>query len=171
MSALSEQYAVALFELALEKDEASELENAYATFIEGLDEEARTFFRHPGVRTDKKKAVIDSLEVPALLKNFLFLLLDKNRFDELDAIYESYKTIRSKADEEMHMVVYSKKPLTEKRLEQLKEAYAKKYNRTIFLENRIDESILGGLRFEFDGKVIDDTINSTLKQFKSRLTK
>ncbi|MFP4078516.1 MAG: ATP synthase F1 subunit delta [Bacillota bacterium] len=171
MSALSEQYAVALFELALEKDEASDLEDAYRTFIEGLDQEARTFFRHPGVKTEKKKAVIETLDVPILLKHFLSLLLDKNRFDEIDAIFESFKGIRSKADQEMHMVVYSKKPLPEKRLEQLKEAYAKKYNRTIFLENRMDESIIGGVRFEFDGKVIDDTINSTLKQFKNRLTK
>ncbi|MFW5894599.1 MAG: ATP synthase F1 subunit delta [Bacillota bacterium] len=171
MSALSEQYAVALFELALEKDSARDIEDALGIFIEGMDDESRRFFRHPGIKTDVKKKVIETLDVPALLKHFLFLLLDKNRFDELEPIYESFKNIRSKADEEMHMVVYSKNPLTEKRLEQLKEAYTKKYKRTIFLENRTDESILGGLRFEFDGKVIDDTINSTLKQFKSRLTK
>lgn len=170
MSALSEQYAVALFELASEEGMTSEIETAFTTFIEGLDGQSSAFFTHPGVKTDEKKDVIRSLEFPNLFKNFLFLILDKNRFDHLETILDSYKAIRSKADEEMHIVVYSKKPLSEKRIEQLKDAYEKKYNRTVTMENRIDETIVGGLRFEFDGKVIDDTINNTLKQFKSRLT-
>lgn len=170
MSALSEQYAVALFELASEEAITSEIETSFTTFIEGLDVQSTAFFTHPGVKTDEKKDVIRSLEFPELFKNFLFLILDKNRFNQLETILESYKAIRSKADKEMHIVVYSKQPLTEKRLGQLKDAYEKKYNRTVTMENRIDETIVGGLRFEFDGKVIDDTINNTLKQFKSRLT-
>lgn len=170
MSALSEQYAVALFELASENEKTSEIETSFTSFMEGLDPQSTAFFRHPGVKTDEKKDVIRSLDLPELFENFLFLILDKNRFDQMGAILESYKTIRSKADEEMHIVVHSKQPLSEKRLEQLKDAYEKKYNRTVTMENRIDESIVGGLRFEFDGKVIDDTINNTLKQFKSRLT-
>ena len=171
MSALSEQYAVALFELAQEEDQARDIENAFTSFMESLDRETSAFFRHPAVKTEEKKAIVKTLELPELLRNFLFLILDKDRFDYLEEILESYKTIRSRADEEMHIVVYSKKALTEKRIEQLRDAYAKKYKRTVTLENRIDDTIVGGLRFEFDGKVIDDTINSTLKQFKSRLTK
>jgi F-type H+-transporting ATPase subunit delta len=70
----------------------------------------------------------------------------------------------------MHVVVYSQKPLGEKRIKALKDAYEAKYRRIVTLENKVDKSIVGGLRFEFDGKIIDDTVNSTLKQFQSRLT-
>ena len=170
MSALSEQYAVALFELAQNENMAHEIEDALDVFMESLDKESYAFFGHPGIKTDKKKSVVETLEIPGLLRDFLFLILDKNRFDELANILDSYKTIRSNADKEMRVVAYSKTPLSQKRIEQLKEAYEKKYDRTVILENRTDENIVGGLRFEFDGKVIDDTINNTLKQFKSRLT-
>lgn len=170
MSALSEQYAIALFELAEENKEALNIEEAFKAFVEGVDTKTTNFFLHPGVEKAKKKDIIRELTLPETLKNLFYLLVDKNRFDYVEAIYESFKDIRSNQANEMHIVVFSKKPLSEKRVDALKDAYEAKYHRSVTIENKLDESIVGGLRFEFDGKVIDDTVNSTLKQFQSRLT-
>jgi len=170
MSALSEQYAIALFELAVENDNPKDIEASFEAFVEGLDQKTLGFFLHPGVQKEKKKEILKGLSLPETLRNLFYLLVDKNRFEHVEAVYESYKEIRSNEANEMHVVVYSQKPLGEKRIKALKDAYEAKYRRIVTLENKVDKSIVGGLRFEFDGKIIDDTVNSTLKQFQSRLT-
>ena len=71
----------------------------------------------------------------------------------------------------MRINVYSGKPLEKKRINQLKAQYEKKYNRQVIIENHVEASIVGGLRFEFQGLVIDDTVNHSILQIKSRLTK
>ncbi len=170
MSALSEQYAIALFELALENNQSVDVEKAFDAFVEGMNENTMSYFMHPGVQKKDKKAIISELSLLETFRNLLYLLIDKNRFDHLEDILESYKDIRSRQANEMHVVVYSQKPLNDKRKTALKDQFANKYHRKVTIENRIDETIVGGLRYEFDGKVVDDTVNSTLKQFQSRLT-
>ena len=170
MSALSEQYAIALFELVVENNQSMDIEKSFEAFVEGMDEKTMNFFLHPGVQKKEKKDIIKELSLTETFRNLLYLLIDNNRFDHLKDILESYKEIRSNQANEMHVVVYSQKPLSDKRKTALKDQFANKYHRKVTIENRIDESIVGGLRYEFDGKVVDDTVNSTLKQFQSRLT-
>ncbi len=171
MSALSEQYAVALFEVASDADVLNDVLEEYDALKQGLDDASMQFFMHPGVEKTKKRDLIDSLNVSETLQHFLYVLIDNNRFEYVPDIYEDYKALINNRFKRMHVIVYSKRPLDAKRKENLKQQYEAKYNRQVTLENRLDEKIVGGLRFEFEGKVIDDTINHTLSQMKRQLTK
>ena len=71
----------------------------------------------------------------------------------------------------MNVTVYSGKKLTDSDLSKLKSNLNKKHNRTIELENLIDESIIGGIRIEYEGMVLDDTINNYLQSLKSNLVR
>ena len=170
MSALSEQYAIALFELVVENNQSMDIEKSFEAFVEGMDEKTMNFFLHPGVQKKEKKDIIKELSLTETFRNLLYLLIDNNRFDHLEDILESYKEIRSNQANEMHVVVFSQKPLSEKRNTALKAQFENKYHRKVTIENKVDASIVGGLRYEFDGKIVDDTVNNTLKQFQSRLT-
>ncbi len=171
MSAVSEQYAVALFALAKEKEQIDEIEESLSSFMDALGEEEHTFFMHPRMKKSDKKEIVRSMSLPELLRDFLFVAIDNNRFNELKNVLKRYRQLKADMHKVLHVNIYSKRPLNEKRLSTLKEEYENKYNRQVTLENHVDESIVGGLRFEFDGKVVDDTINHVLNQLKSRLTK
>ncbi len=171
MSAQSEQYAVALFELSREQDDLEEIKETFAAFLKSLDEKDMLFFRHPKIKKNEKKDVIRAMDFPALLKDFLFVVIENNRFEILEDIYGSFAALIDKMHRRMAVVVYSKEPLDKKRIQNLKEEYENRYNRKVTLENRTDKTIIGGLRFEFEGMVVDNTVNRTLNQLKSRLKK
>lgn len=172
MSVISDQYAVALFELALEEDSVNEIGTAFEKLVEGLDdEESRLFFTHPSIGIVEKKEALERLKIDALLQDFMYVIIDNHRFLELPEIYKSYFKLMESQKDIMRINVYSGKPLEKKRINQLKAQYEKKYNRQVIIENHVEASIVGGLRFEFQGLVIDDTVNHSILQIKSRLTK
>lgn len=171
MSAISDQYAVALFELSKADEKTDRVSEDFDSFIKSFDENSMTFFKHPAVKKNKKVEIVQTLDLDPLFKNFLSVLIENNRFDYLYDIRESYESLLDNMHKRMHVVVYSKRPLKKQQINALQEEYEKKYSRQVTVENKVDELIIGGLRFEFEGKVIDDTVNHTLRELKSRLTK
>jgi len=170
LSAVAEQYAVALFSLAREQDETERVDDAFTRFVEAFDTQARRFFLDPRVAKKEKKRVLGELSLHPLLQDFLFVLVDNRRFANVEDILAEYRRLKAEENQEMHVVVRSRRPLQKSRIKALKEEFASRYNRRVTIENQIDEEILGGLRFEYDGKVVDDTINKAFKQLKGRLT-
>ncbi len=172
MSVISDQYAVALFELALAEEKAQSIGTELKDLVEAIyNEESRLFFTHPSIDKKQKKAAIDAFKIDGLLRDFMYVIIDNRRFLALSDIYQSYQKLSESLEDILRINVYSGKPLDAKRIKQLTEQYEKKYNRKVIIENHLEASILGGLRFEFQGLVIDDTINHTIHQIKSRLTK
>ena len=171
MSAISDQYAVALFELALELKKTDALVKDFEAFLDALDEESRTFFLHPKITKNEKKIMIDSFSFEPLFKDFLKVIIENNRFLLLSAILKGVQKLVEEQNNLMHITVFSGKALPKNRIEVLKTQYEQKYHRQVLIDNEIDETIVGGLRFEYNGMVIDDTVNHTLNQLKSRLTK
>ncbi len=171
MSVVSEQYAIALFELAIENNLESKIDEAFDTLSQALDDEVKAFFDHPRIRKEEKKTVLKASELPPLFFDFLCVLIDYNRFNLVDAIFADYQKISEKREGIMRLHVFSGQALNDERIEQLKQSYEKKYRRTIIIENKIDASVLGGIRVEYNGLVLDDTVNAALNRLKTALKK
>ncbi len=171
MTIASGPYATALFALAAEREIIEEVETALDSFVQSLDEETEDFFLHPGIAKEEKRRILRSLSGPGVLLDFLCVLIDNNRISELFGILEDFRKLKARMQDLLELKVHSRKKLSSERLEAIKEEYQKHYNRKVTVENTVDDAIVGGLRFEFDGKVVDDTINRTLDRLKSRLTK
>jgi len=171
MSATSNQYAVALFELAHEADEKDVIQETFEAFAKELDLEEMTFFIHPRITKADKKAVIKAMDMHALFTDFIYVLIDNNRFENIQTIKQNYDKLILEQGKIMRIDVFTKTALDKSRMNQLKKQYEKKYNRQVMIENHIDETIAGGLRVEFDGQVLDNTVNHMLSQLKHRLAK
>ncbi len=171
MSALSEQYAVALFELANEKNQLKDIQSVFSNVLNSFDDEDRRFFVHPNIHKDEKKAAIKALELPQLFNDFMNVIIDNHRFDSMRDIFVDFNDLIDRMNDVMYIRVYSKTKLNQTQLDNLKQSYEKKYQRKVMIEPHIDESIIGGLRFEYEGKVMDQTVNQTLSKLKHRLTK
>ena len=171
MSAIREQYAVALFELALEQKQTAEIGQAFERFLNAYDEATRIFFLHPNIEKNAKKEVLAALELPTVLRHFLHVLIDNNRLDAIHGIHEVYATLQDRLDETMRLRVITKEPLTSSRIEALEKTYAERYQRTVIIDPYVDERVLGGMRIEYEGMVLSDTIRDHLDTLKSRLTK
>lgn len=171
MSYVAFQYAEALFALAHEEDKVSSVKSDLSDFVEAQDEDVYKFLNHPKVTKQNKKEVIGKVLTNSLVKNFVFVLIDNNRVDLLSNTLNEFNIIVDKQNQKMNVVVYSGKLMEIKDLNKLKNNLAMKNNRTVNIENVVDESIIGGLRIEYEGMILDETINNYLITLKNNLTK
>lgn len=171
MSYVAFQYAEALFAIALEEDKVASVKESLHAFIEAQDEYVYKFLNHPKINKDQKKEVIATVEMSTLVKNFVYVLIDNNRVDLLTDVLDEFIKIDDRQNKIMNVAVYSGKLMEVKDLNKLKNNIAMKQNRTVHIENIVEESIVGGLRIEYDGMILDETINNYLNKMKNNLTK
>ena len=106
-----------------------------------------------------------------LVKKFMNVLIDNSRMELLKDCFDEFKRIYDNQNKVMNVVVFSRVSLQEDEMKQLQQNLSKKHNRNVTLENVVDSSILGGIKIEFEGNVLDQTINNYLHSLKSSLTK
>ena len=170
MTGIARQYALAVFSLAKEQEKTDEFNIILNNFVKGIDDEASKFFSHPKISKKNKKAVLDEIVKNPLLLHFTKVLVDNDRFLLIQAIALAYKDILDELHKVMNVTVHSKKKLTKSNLEKIAKKLEMTYKRKVNIKEEIDSSILGGFRIEFDGNVLDETINRQLDNFKSSLS-
>lgn len=165
------QYAEALFGITLEEEKIDETLLAFEEFNNAIDDDIFKFLNHPKISKKDKKEVVRKAVKNELLKNYIFVLIDNSRIELLDESLIEFKKIVDKQNKVMKVSVFSKKALNTEQKKQLKINLNKKHNRKIMLNNIVDKSISGGLRIEYEGMILDDTINNYLETLKHNLTK
>lgn len=169
MAGIAKQYALAVFSLAKEEKREEEFLSALKSFADQTDFETLKFFRHPKISKEIKKGTLDKVVKDNLVKNLLKVLVDNDRFDLIEPCVEAYQEILDELNQVMKVKVYSNVALTKTNINKIKKKLNTDYQRKVEIEELIDESILGGFRLEFEGNVIDETINRKLEDLQSSL--
>lgn len=71
----------------------------------------------------------------------------------------------------LDVTVYSKMALSEGQINQIKTKLVAEHQREIKIMNIIDSSIIAGYKYEYEGYVIDETVNRQLDNLKQHLKK
>lgn len=171
MNYVAFQYAEALFSLAKEKSQTEEVVTEFKVINDAFDTEIYQFLIHPKIKKQEKKDIISKSVNNDLLKRFIFVLIDNSRIELLDDTLVEFEKLIDNQNKTMKVQVFSHKKLSTEQTKQLVTNLKKKHNRKIELENIVDRSIVGGLRIEFEGMILDDTINNYLHSLKANLTK
>lgn len=101
--------------------------------------------------------------------NFLYLLVDKQRLNNLNEIVESYVSLANFVSNIAQGTLYSVRKLEQDEISSLEESLSKKLNKKVILENAIDESLISGVRVEIDQKIYDGSLKHELSQMKDYL--
>jgi F-type H+-transporting ATPase subunit delta len=171
MSYVAFQYAEALFSLSVDEKQLEDVYKAFNAFTQAQDKDIYSFLNHPKVSKNQKKEVLSKAIDNTLVKNFMNVLIDNSRIELLEDCFNEFKTIYNNQHKAMSAFVYSGVALEDSEMKQLQDNLGKKHNRNVTLENVVDPSILGGIKIEFEGNVLDQTINHYLHTLKSSLTK
>jgi F-type H+-transporting ATPase subunit delta len=169
MTETSNQYALALFSLAANDKQTDEIYNEFHQFVDGLDENTHKFFLHPKIEDKDKREVIENVLKNPLLINFLKTVVDNNRFSFIEEILKAYKDLLNESQNIAEITIYTQKALSEENKNKLKTKFTKVLDKKIIINEVINPSIVGGVRIEYQGSVLDQTINATLEQLKSSL--
>ena len=173
-TAVGENYAGALLELATRRDAAEAYGEYLAELATLYREEAqfRLFLDTPRVPEDRKKEVLREVladRVPEPFLHFLLVVLDKRRQRSIPRIEEAYRDLLDERFGRVHAnVTLALEPDDELR-EEITERLSALLDREVEANFRTDEDIVGGIVVRFEDKVMDGSLRRRLQNLRRRL--
>ena len=176
MNGIHNEYAKALFMLAMEQGKGKEFEDAL-DFVSEIFSENPAYIQllaSPGIPMEERLSLIDkafSKDLPENVLSFLKLLCEKGHITSFFACKEQYKALLNEVNKVSDAVVTSAVELSENEKEALKHKLEKLSGHSVILSYCVDSTILGGLIVEMDGKIMDSSLQKHLKQVKDVIGK
>lgn len=175
MTAAEKEYGEALYELCAEENCAQEV-------LEQLDMVCALFraepkypriLQDPALPKQERLQMLDQAfrgNVHPYLLNFLKILCEKSAVEILPGCAEQFRSLYNEAHGLLPVTATSAVALTEEQKKALMEKLSKLTGKTILLENRVDESLMGGVKVQYDGKELDGSVAGRLEALRRILT-
>ena len=133
------------------------------------------FFEHPSISTEKKKNVVEELcgrlQIGDKTGNLLVLLNERGKIIFLEKIIEYFEQVVDRRLNQLRVYVTSAHSLTDANIDRLKTALNKILEKTILIDTKVDESLIGGVILRIGDQVADDTIRNRLRILKQTIEK
>ncbi|MDO3378471.1 ATP synthase F1 subunit delta [Geoalkalibacter halelectricus] len=177
LSAISKRYARALIQLGSEQNKveefAGELDKVQAAFA--AEKNLRTVLESPAFPFRKRAAVLtalgEKLGLSEGMRNFLGLLLEKQRLRFLPQIAEHYQRFADELSGTLRARLTSAVKLDAAQAVVIRTGLQQQTGKKIILDTRVDPSLIGGIKAEFGGRIFDGSLSTQLKRFEDKLTK
>lgn len=171
---IAKNYAQALIELA---SSDLSLQETFLSEIKILNEslnqvkDSKEVFENPAISKEQKKELLKKLfqgKINQKTLNFLFLLVDKQRFNLLSEIQNQLEKIVNKNKGIVIANVTSSSELDKNTLEILKQKLENTLgkNEKVTIESKIEPELLGGLVVKVNDLVYDGSIKRRLENLK-----
>ena len=175
MSVAASRYAKALIDVLYPKKAEAGLEQLQKfSSLLSTEPDFRRVFENPTISGERRKALLtevsDALVFEPSVRNFLNLLIDRNRIDIIDEITQTYQRL---LDERMGVVrarVTSAFPMDSTQERDIAVKLQKLTGKAVRLESATDPSLIGGLVAEVGSTIYDGSIRQQLRSFKKRAT-
>lgn len=161
------RYAKAIFSLAREEqaleETSAELEQLAAV---ARDPDVASALANPLLSLPNRKALADTLATQFRLRlttrNFVCLLADHGRLDQLVGIHEVYQRLVDQTLGRVRARFTSATPLNSVQLEQLVSTFERITEKKVLAQASVDSELLGGVVVEVAGKVYDGSLRTQL---------
>jgi F-type H+-transporting ATPase subunit delta len=135
---------------------------------------ARALFENPTVAADRRKELLnkigDALPLDAQIRNFLGLLIERNRLDIIDEVIEVYETLLDEKQGVVRARVTSAHALDPKQQSEVAAKLQSLTGKKVRIEVSVDPSLIGGLVAQVGSTIYDGSIRQQLETFKTSLT-
>lgn len=170
----SNRYSDALFNLAEERGELQAAEDGLAAVARLIGEHPQILriVENSTISTEDKEALLSKIFsslAPALVLNFLKLLIEKNRFSEIAAIQKIFHARFEAKKKIREVTVVVPRALTGEAETKLRALLNKKLASEIRLSVKTDPSLIGGLVLRFDGREVDASFKNRLREIRHKL--
>ncbi len=172
---ISERYASALFDLAVEKKAISDVSKDVAAFSKVLQENAelKITFANPTILKAEKLnvvvAIAKKLGNSKLFTDFIKTLADNNRLNCLAEIFEQYNAKVIKQSGEIKATIITANKISKKSLDDVAKSIEKAFGKKIVAEHVINTDILGGVMVKVGSKLLDYSLKGKLQRLETSL--
>ena len=167
------EYGKALYLLAKE-EEISDIILQQANDITALLNENPkyvTLLDTPSVTNAEKNALLDKAfsDLHQHLLNFMKILTSKRAMYLFSRAISAYKDAYEEDNNILNAYAVTVVPLSKQQLDALCAKLCKITGKNVLLQNRVDTTLVGGIRLQFDGKQLDATVQTQLASLKKSL--
>ena len=174
MAQLSNRYASAVFDLAMERGTLEDC-LTQAVFLREMlsDNDCKTIFTHPRISSTEKKSFLDEAfksQINDELMGLLHLVVDKNREEFIDPILAEFVNLANRQLRKATAQVVSAVPLRDDQQTRLADLLSRKLDKQVNVNVKVNPAVIGGLYISVDGYFIDRTIKTRLQEMKSEMS-
>ena len=168
MTQIGSVYAQALYSLAAEEKLDSQILQELNTLDAGFSQEPE-FLRllgTPNLSKEERCGIVDDSfrgKVHPYVLNFLKILTEKGYMRHLSDCRKAYQDLYNADHGIVVVTAVTAVALTKEQTARLNAKLARITGKIIQLENRVDPSCLGGVRLDYDGMRVDDTVSHRLE--------
>ena len=176
MTEVGSVYGESLYELAKEESLAQQIGEALAVLQASFRQEP-DFIRllsSPNLTKAERCQILDDSfrgKVHPYLLNFLKILTEKGYMRHFDHCCDAYTDRYNQDNGILIVTAVTAVALTESQADRLNQKLSRITGKKIALRNRIDPKILGGMRLDYDGQRLDDTVSHRLDAIQELLNK
>ena len=176
MTQVGTVYGEALYELALSEglDEAIRQELAVLEQAFRENPDYGKLLRSANLSKAERCGILDEAfrgRVQPYLLNFLKILVEKGYIGSFPQCCEAFTRRYNDDHGILPVTAVTAVPLTPEQTSALTQKLSRITGKTIALRNRLDPQVLGGVRLDYDGKRLDDTIAHRLEAIRGLLKK
>ena len=172
---VSKTYGEALFELAMEENKAQEMLEEIFTLQTALSEnpDFDKLMKHPGVPKQEKLQVVREIfkgRVSNELAGFLEIVVSKERYNDLPAIFTYFIDKVKEAQKIGVAFVSSAVELTEAQKEKVRTRLIETTSyETMEMHYSVEPSLIGGMVIRVNDRVVDSSIRTKLNSMTKQL--
>ena len=169
------RYAAALFDLAKDTKQISQVEADLGKFQSMLDmsDDLKRMVRSPVISAgDQSKAlaaILNKAGIGVLASNFLNLIAKNRRLFAAADMIKGFKALAAKERGESSAEVTSAVALNAGQIAALKETLKASAGKDVMLNTRIDPSLLGGIIVKIGSRMIDSSLKTKLQNLKTAM--
>ena len=174
MTRIGNVYGEALYSLAKEEGLSGQILEELAVLEQSFAQEP-DFLRlldAPNLTKEERCQVLEDSfrgQIHGYVLNFLKLLTEKSYARHFGACCATYRNCYNEDNGILPVTAVTAVSLNENQYAALSQKLAAVTGKTIQLHNRVDERVLGGIRLDFDGKCVDDTLSHRLDSIRNML--
>ena len=166
MNDLSLKYASALYEIGLEENSLDKYQEECRVILNSINdnEEILEVLESAFLSNDEKLSTVDSIfknvsnDVVSLIK----IIVSNHRVDILKDVLMSFNSLVNQNKGITEGLLYSAFPLDKGTFKEIEKALSKKENREVSLIEKVDPSLIGGIKIVINNRVYDGSVKSKL---------
>ena len=174
MTQIAATYAQALYDLAKDENLTDEILAQLQALQEVISAEP-DFVRllsTPGLSKEARCGIVDDSfrdKVHTYVLSFIKILVEKGYVRHFADCCKAYKTLYHADHGILPVLAVTAVALTDAQTQKLTAKLETITGKTVELTNRVDTSVLGGVRLDYDGKRVDGTVQNRLDSIGSLL--
>lgn len=174
MTQVGSVYGEALYDLAAGENLSDEILSQLSVLDESF-RQTPDFLRlltAPGLTKQERCGIVDDSfrgKLHPYLLNFLKILTEKGYARHFSDCCAAYHERYNEDHGILPVSVVTAVPLSEEQSQRLTQKLSGITGKTVELSNRIDPAVLGGIRLDYNGQRLDDTVANRLDSLRSLL--